>query len=339
MLRAYGAEVVITPTAVDPHSPESYYSVSDRLAEEIPGGFKPDQYSNPANPGGALRDDRPRALGADGRRATSTRSSSPSAPAGRSRASAATSRSASSRGADRRGRSRGLGLHRRRGASRGPVPRRGHRQGVLAGHARRVGRGRVGARVRPRLVPHRAPARARGGAPRRRLDRLDRVGGNPGREAARARLARPDDVPGLGPLVPVEVLRRQLDDPVRLPRADDAAARDRGGAPLPARGPRGSRISSRSARTRRSARRSTRCSATASRSSRSCARRAGRLARGRRRLAPGARAARARVPERRRAERGRRRRDAAAASGRRRRRVGGPGLRGAVGRRAGRSWS
>jgi cystathionine beta-synthase len=50
MLRAYGAEVVITPTAVDPGSPESYYSVSDRLAEEIPGGYKPDQYSNPANP-------------------------------------------------------------------------------------------------------------------------------------------------------------------------------------------------------------------------------------------------------------------------------------------------
>ncbi|HEY7207485.1 MAG TPA: cystathionine beta-synthase [Gaiellaceae bacterium] len=50
LLRAYGAEVVITPTAVDPDSPESYYSVSDRLAEEIPGGFKPDQYSNLANP-------------------------------------------------------------------------------------------------------------------------------------------------------------------------------------------------------------------------------------------------------------------------------------------------
>jgi cystathionine beta-synthase len=49
-LRAYGAEVVITPTAVDPDSPESYYSVSSRLAEEIPGGFKPDQYSNLANP-------------------------------------------------------------------------------------------------------------------------------------------------------------------------------------------------------------------------------------------------------------------------------------------------
>ena len=50
MLRAYGAEVVITPTAVEHDSPESYYSVSDRLAEELPGGFKPDQYSNDANP-------------------------------------------------------------------------------------------------------------------------------------------------------------------------------------------------------------------------------------------------------------------------------------------------
>jgi cystathionine beta-synthase len=50
LLRAYGAEVVITPTAVDHDSPESYYSVSSRLAEEIPGGFKPDQYSNPNNP-------------------------------------------------------------------------------------------------------------------------------------------------------------------------------------------------------------------------------------------------------------------------------------------------
>ena len=50
LLKAFGAEVVICPTAVPPDSPESYYSVSDRLAEEIPGGFKPDQYSNMANP-------------------------------------------------------------------------------------------------------------------------------------------------------------------------------------------------------------------------------------------------------------------------------------------------
>jgi len=50
LLRAYGAEVVICPTAVPHDSPESYYSVSDRLAEEIPGAYKPDQYSNMANP-------------------------------------------------------------------------------------------------------------------------------------------------------------------------------------------------------------------------------------------------------------------------------------------------
>src|SRR6201996_7460742 len=50
VLKAYGAEVVVTPTAVAPDSPESYYSVSDRLAREIPGAFKPDQYSNPNGP-------------------------------------------------------------------------------------------------------------------------------------------------------------------------------------------------------------------------------------------------------------------------------------------------
>jgi cystathionine beta-synthase len=50
VLRAYGAEVAVCPTAVDPADPRSYYSVSDRLARETPGGWKPDQYSNPANP-------------------------------------------------------------------------------------------------------------------------------------------------------------------------------------------------------------------------------------------------------------------------------------------------
>ncbi|MEJ1229677.1 MAG: cystathionine beta-synthase [Galbitalea sp.] len=50
VLKAYGAEIVVTPTSVAPESPESYYSVSDRLAREIPGAFKPDQYSNPNGP-------------------------------------------------------------------------------------------------------------------------------------------------------------------------------------------------------------------------------------------------------------------------------------------------
>lgn len=50
VLLAYGAEIVVCPTAVAPESPESYYSVSNRLVEEIPGAFKPDQYSNPNGP-------------------------------------------------------------------------------------------------------------------------------------------------------------------------------------------------------------------------------------------------------------------------------------------------
>jgi cystathionine beta-synthase len=50
VLRAYGAEVVVCPTAVSPDHPDSYYSVSDRLARETPNAWKPDQYSNPENP-------------------------------------------------------------------------------------------------------------------------------------------------------------------------------------------------------------------------------------------------------------------------------------------------
>jgi cystathionine beta-synthase len=50
VLRAYGAEVIECPTAVPPEDPRSYYSVSDRLARELPGGWKPNQYSNPNNP-------------------------------------------------------------------------------------------------------------------------------------------------------------------------------------------------------------------------------------------------------------------------------------------------
>ena len=50
LLRAYGAEVVVCPTAVPPESPESYYRVADRLAEEIPGAYQPNQYFNQENP-------------------------------------------------------------------------------------------------------------------------------------------------------------------------------------------------------------------------------------------------------------------------------------------------
>jgi cystathionine beta-synthase len=50
LLRAYGAEVILCPSDVDPDDERSYYRVSDRLARETPGAWKPDQYSNPANP-------------------------------------------------------------------------------------------------------------------------------------------------------------------------------------------------------------------------------------------------------------------------------------------------
>ena len=50
VLRAYGAEVVVCPTAVEPEHPDSYYNVSDRLTREIEGAWKPNQYANPNNP-------------------------------------------------------------------------------------------------------------------------------------------------------------------------------------------------------------------------------------------------------------------------------------------------
>src|ERR1700737_628648 len=50
LLRAYGAEVVVCPTAVPRESPQSYYSVAERLTREIPGAFQPNQYFNPENP-------------------------------------------------------------------------------------------------------------------------------------------------------------------------------------------------------------------------------------------------------------------------------------------------
>ena len=55
VLRAYGAEVVVCPTTVSPGHPDSYYSVSDRLAAQTPGGWKPDQYANPDNPASHYR--------------------------------------------------------------------------------------------------------------------------------------------------------------------------------------------------------------------------------------------------------------------------------------------
>ena len=55
LLRAYGAEVIVCPTAVDPEHPDSYYSVARHLVESTSGAFQPDQYSNPNNPEAHVR--------------------------------------------------------------------------------------------------------------------------------------------------------------------------------------------------------------------------------------------------------------------------------------------
>ena len=68
LLRALGAEVVLCPTDVPPDSPRAYYNVADRLTQEIPGAFQPNQYAQPGQPAGPLRHHRSGALGADGRR-------------------------------------------------------------------------------------------------------------------------------------------------------------------------------------------------------------------------------------------------------------------------------
>lgn len=62
VLKAYGAEVVVCPTAVPPEHPDSYYNVSDKLASQ-PGAWKPDQYSNPHNPRSHYEETGPRSGG------------------------------------------------------------------------------------------------------------------------------------------------------------------------------------------------------------------------------------------------------------------------------------
>ena len=227
-LRAYGAEVVITPTAVDHDSPESYYAVSDRLAEEIPGGFKPDQYSNPANPEAHYLTTGPELWEQTGGEVDAVVVS-----VGTGGSITGIGRYFKERkpevrivGADPEGSvftaDEQHPMH--------PYLVEGIGKDTWPTDARPVRRRRVGARLRPRLVPHRAPPRTGGGLAGRRLVRLDRMGGTAGREAPRPGLDRPHDLPRRRPLVPLQGLRRQLDDPVRLHRAARAGSeRGRGG--------------------------------------------------------------------------------------------------------------
>ena len=215
LLRAYGAEVVVAPTAVPPDSPESYYRVADRLAAEIPGAFQPNQYFNQANPAAHYATHRPGALGAERR---------PHHPPRRGRGDGrhdhrdgALPQGAQPRPRRRRRRPLRLDLLVAGGQA---LPHRGRRRGLLAGDLRPVRRGPLRHGDRQGGLPgHPAPGRGRG-HPHRRLGRH----GRPRRARGRPRDRRPrrdgrGDPARRRALLPLQDLQRRLDDPARLPRA------------------------------------------------------------------------------------------------------------------------
>ena len=183
MLRAYGADVVVCPTAVAPDHPDSYYSVSNRLVEEIDGAWKPDQYSNPMGPASHYETTGPGDLGRHRRQGHPFRRRRRHRRHHHRRRAATSRRCPGGAGEGHRRRPRGLGVLRRHRAA---VPGRGRRRGLLAvrlrpDRARRDHRG-----LRRRLVRDDPAAGPRGGAAGRRLVR-------DGRRSPRSRSpSRPD---------------------------------------------------------------------------------------------------------------------------------------------------
>ena len=181
VLRAYGAEVVVCPTAVAPEHPDSYYNVSDRLVREIEGAWKPDQYSNPNNPLSHYESTGPEIW-----RQTEGRITHFVAGIG-------TGGTITGTGRYLKEVSGGAVQHHRRGPGRvgvlrghgSALPRGGRRRGLLA-DVLRPERRRPGDRgLRRRLLRDDPPAGPRGGAARRRLRRDGGMGGD--RAGPRAR--------------------------------------------------------------------------------------------------------------------------------------------------------
>ena len=259
------------PTDVAPESPESYYRVSDRLAAEIPGAFKPNQYFNMANPRGALRA-RPGPRSGSRPAGGSRTWSRASARAARSAASARYLKERNPDIADHRRRPRRLdllGRERRRGQG---LPRRGRGRGLLARDVRHVDRRPLGAGLRQGLVPDHAPPGDGGGHPGRRLVRHRDARGARGRGGRSTTPRRWSS--SCSPTAGARTCRKIFNDawmtPVRLPRARGRPRRRRRPAPQ-ARRRRRSRRWSPSRPTRRSATRWRCCTSTASRSCRSSA--------------------------------------------------------------------
>ena len=181
LLRAYGAEVVICPTNVDRDSPQSYYSVADRLTREMPGAFQPNQYFNARNPEAHYRTTGPEIW-----RQTDGRITTFVAGVGTGGTISGVGKYLKEQnpavrivGADPEG-----SIY--SGDDRA-VQGRGRRRGLLAGHLRPRRRRRVHPGHRPRVLRGRAKARAPGGHPRRRLGGPRAPRGDPGRRRFQAR--------------------------------------------------------------------------------------------------------------------------------------------------------
>ena len=186
LLRAYGAEVVLCPTNVAPESPESYYSVAARLARDIPGAFKPDQYWNQENPTAHERTTGPEIWGQTERPDHPPRRVA-SGPAARSAASARYLKAQNPAivviGAD----PEGCVLS---GDTARPYLTEGVGEDFFPGtYDPAVGRP-LGAGLRPRRVRDGAPDHARGGDPGRRVVRHG--------DGRRARRGAPADARGAG---------------------------------------------------------------------------------------------------------------------------------------------
>ncbi len=166
LLRAYGAEVVLCPTNVAPESPESYYSVAARLARDIPGAFKPDQYWNPENTIAHERTTGPEIWDqTEGRITHLDRQRRDRRNDLRDRALPAGDEAVDP---DRRSRPRGQRPQRRHGPA---LPPGGNRRGLLPGHVRPRRRRPLGPGLRSRRLCHGPASDPRGGDSRGGVDR------------------------------------------------------------------------------------------------------------------------------------------------------------------------